>query len=276
MPVELNNLVKERKAIRTAVTKITTKLENLIKSDNANDVEEQLEQLKVKSCNLKALDNKIKETVEAAQFEEEIESELEYEDKIVKWQFKATKFLKEKRIMIDPSVSNVPSQNDSKFVDNGQLRLPKIMINKFYGNIREWQTFYNSFDTAIHQNQNLSKIDKFNYLVSLLGGSALRIVEGFSLSNRNYEEALKLLKDRFGRKDMLINTHMNILLNLQPVRSSNDLRALRRLYDTCNVQIRSLDSLEVKSDSFGNLLCPLLMKCIPRDIALDYSRKKNR
>jgi hypothetical protein len=67
---------------------------------------------------------------------------------------------------------------------------------------------------------------------------------------------------------------MSKLLNLTPVKKSSDLNALRQLYDEWEIQIRSLESLGVVSETYGSLLCPILLQMIPEDIALDYSRQR--
>ena len=44
-----------------------------------------------------------------------------------------------------------------------------------------WQSFWDSFKSAIHKNSDISTIDKFNYLNSLLRGNAARTVQGLTL-----------------------------------------------------------------------------------------------
>ncbi len=44
----------------------------------------------------------------------------------------------------------------------------------------------------------LTPIDKFNYLKSLMDGAAAESIAELSLSNANYEEAIVILKSRFG------------------------------------------------------------------------------
>ncbi|XP_062416200.1 uncharacterized protein LOC119213942 [Pungitius pungitius] len=68
---------------------------------------------------------------------------------------------------------------------------------------------------------------------------------------------------------------MSKLLNLNPVKRSSDVTALRHLYDECEIQIRSLESLGVQSDTYGCLLCPVLLQLIPEDIVLAYTRQPN-
>ncbi|GFQ65761.1 integrase catalytic domain-containing protein [Trichonephila clavata] len=116
------------------------------------------------------------------------------------------------------------------------------------------------------------QFDGDNYLKAHLGGSALNTVEGFPISEKAYDEAVKLLKNRFANPEILIQDHMNKILSLQPLKNSNDLRSFRKFVDNCNVQLRSLNSLGVSSANYGKILCPMLLKLIPSDLLLDYNK----
>ena len=48
-------------------------------------------------------------------------------------------------------------------------------------------------------NVNLSKIDKFNYLRSLLEGATSQAIQGLALSSDNYDSAVEILEQRFGK-----------------------------------------------------------------------------
>ncbi len=48
------------------------------------------------------------------------------------------------------------------------IKLPKLVLPKFRGDITSYRTFWESFESAVHKNVYLSNIDKFNYLLSLL------------------------------------------------------------------------------------------------------------
>jgi len=65
-------------------------------------------------------------------------------------------------------------------------RLPKLTIAKFHGEVTNWTSFWDAYKSAIHQNTDMMKVDKFNYLNSLLEGVALGIIEGLSLTEYNY------------------------------------------------------------------------------------------
>ena len=57
-----------------------------------------------------------------------------------------------------------------------KAKLPKLVLPKFRGVITQWQTFWDSFNSAIHVNPHQSPIDKFNHLHSLLEGQAARAI----------------------------------------------------------------------------------------------------
>ncbi|GFT19432.1 uncharacterized protein TNCV_2533431 [Trichonephila clavipes] len=117
---------------------------------------------------------------------------------------------------------------------------------------------FGTLKTAIHDNNSLNSIDKFTYLEGLLG-SALVTVEGFAITAENYAKAVEILKDRFRRKDAIINSHMQKLLSVTPLKRSDDTKVLRQFFDMCQTQIRSLESLDVSFESFSNVLCPLIL-----------------
>ncbi len=88
-----------------------------------------------------------------------------------------------------------------------------------------------------------------------------------------HHEAIATLKARFGSKQQIVNKHMDALLQLEGVTSSQNIRTLRRLFDSVSSHIRSLKSLALKSDSYGSLLCPVLLAKLPADLQLIISRK---
>ena len=63
----------------------------------------------------------------------------------------------------------------------------------------------------------ISNIDKFNYLKGCLKGESLSAVSGLTLSSENYEEAVGILKDRFGNEQVLISAHMESLLRIKKI-----------------------------------------------------------
>ena len=87
------------------------------------------------------------------------------------------------------------------------VQLPRLTIQPFDGNVTHWTSFWDSFDSAIHQNTGLNEVDKFNYLRSLLRGSARDTISGLMLTEANYAEAITILRCHFGNKQQIISKH---------------------------------------------------------------------
>ena len=128
-----------------------------------------------------------------------------------------------------------------------QVKLPKLDLKKFNGDISKWPSFWDAFESSVHNNKRLAAIDKFNYLNSLLMKSASEAISGLSITAANYDEAVTILKRRFGNKQLIIDRHMETLLNVNSVKSgpSGNTQPLRQLYDLIESQVRSLNSLGV-------------------------------
>ena len=125
---------------------------------------------------------------------------------------------------------NIPSydSSQSQVHDVGpQIKLSKLVLKIFNGYITKWCSFWDTFEAAILKNSKLATIDKFNYLNSLLEKSASEAIAGLVVTNANYEEAIAILKTRFGNKQMIVNKHMDDLINMAPVTSNDDLIGLR-------------------------------------------------
>lgn len=157
-------------------------------------------------------------------------------------------------------------------VHSNKVRLPKLTIKPFNGKLTAWTPFWDSFRSAIHESPELSKVNKFNYR-SMVTHSALEAISGLTLTSANYDEAIEILRKRFGNKQLIINKHMEQLLSIDRVSSQHDVKGLRQLYDTIESNVRSLKSLDVKAESYGSLLSSVLMNKLPPELRLVASRK---
>ena len=86
-----------------------------------------------------------------------------------------------------------------------KTRLPKITLAKFKGEATQFRSFGDSFESTIHSNPGLTKIDKFNYLISLLEGAASRSVAGLPITEHNYDAAIDIIHNRFGKTQQLVS-----------------------------------------------------------------------
>ena len=124
----------------------------------------------------------------------------------------------------------------------------------------------------MYENQCLSDVHQLNYLVNSLEGQAYKALEGLEIREENYGMAVQLLKERFGKTQHIISTHMRSLLKLQSFQTDK-LSDIRSIYDTIMVHVGGLESLGVSSEKDGSLLVPVIISRMPEDIALQVARK---
>ena len=96
-------------------------------------------------------------------------------------------------------------------------------------------------------------------------------MQGLPLTDTNYAHARKLLEDHYGKTQVIISTHMDNLIKINPCANDKP-NQLRYMFDQIRVQIRGLESLGVKTESYGQLLIPIIMSKLPSEIRLQVSR----
>ena len=79
------------------------------------------------------------------------------------------------------------------------------------------------------------------------------MINGLSLNATNYKEAIEILHERYGNKQLLISAHMQ---KLPTIKSSNDISGLRKMYDQTEVCVRNLKALNIDIVSYGAILVP--------------------
>ncbi|KAK5976505.1 hypothetical protein GCK32_016887 [Trichostrongylus colubriformis] len=89
-------------------------------------------------------------------------------------------------------------------------KLPEIPIPNFSGKRWEWDNYWALFLANVHE-QDLTDLQKFNYLLSSLSGEAKQSISRFQVSAADYSKALDHLKNRYGHKDgIILELHRNL------------------------------------------------------------------
>ena len=145
---------------------------------------------------------------------------------------RATRYLRE--ALHSPELASVTSNQSSHHESAGGsgqfasqsssygVRLPKLTLPKFKGDISTWQNFYNLFSVSIHES-TLKDVEKFQYLLSVLEGEAKDLVKGLAITEANYTVAWELLCSRFNCKRRHIFHHFNRFIDLPELKHSSQL-----------------------------------------------------
>ena len=104
-----------------------------------------------------------------------------------------------------------------------EVKLPKLDIKPYTGILTEWQSFWDSFESAVHDRARLNPVDKFNHPKAKLKG------ESSDCISDNYKHAIDLLKGRYGSDEKRISTHQDAL-QLIPT-STFELPSAKQTYD---------------------------------------------
>ena len=175
---------------------------------------------------------------------------------------------------LDHDIPDGEGDDDPKAVkfSTKTAKLPKIVLKSFSGDILRFQEFWECLDSAVHSNEDLNKTAKYNFLRSLLEGEAAATISGLSLTADIYEEAVCILRSRYGNKQVLISAHIDNLLHLTPVVSSKDITKLRGLHSEIEINVRRLKHLDVAGSHYGPIIISIIMSKLPDEIKLIVSR----
>ncbi len=263
--------INVRKGHRAFVTKTIADLETQLRDvePDEDSIRALQTTLSEKMETLRILDDEILGTLEEeGPIANEIEQSGGIRQKIQKSVYSVDKFFRDKG-----DTDNKPPHSAGSNSSANVAKLPKLSLPSFSGNPLEFQSFWETFTASVDSNKSLDDILKFTYLKTALKGHASSAIKGLSLTSANYKEAIEILKKRFGNTQLLINSNMEKIMNMDPVTSSNDVKKIRDLFDTIEVHVRNLGSLNVDTSQYGSVLVTVIMAKLPNDIRLLISRK---
>ncbi|XP_055714212.1 uncharacterized protein LOC129808458 [Phlebotomus papatasi] len=121
-------------------------------------------------------------------------------------------------------------------------KLPQLQLPTFGGEYSKWQTFHDDFKSTIHENPNLSKGQKMQYLKSSLKGAAAETAEEYKISDDNYEILWESLQKQYGKKVHIVNECIQKFL-AQAKMKDGSLTGLKELTHTSKRLLKELSNL---------------------------------
>ncbi|KAF6214842.1 hypothetical protein GE061_009585 [Apolygus lucorum] len=156
------------------------------------------------------------------------------------------------------------------------FRLPKLELRQFDIKPKTWISFWACF-RKIHERFDLDGEDKFQLLLRMAkeGTPARELLDSFPPSSDNYEKAVTLLKNRFGRDELLVELYVRELLNLVRMQSSGKTSiSLSQLFGRLETQLMALESLGVASEKYASMLYPMVESSLPETVLREWERKR--
>ena len=152
-------------------------------------------------------------------------------------------------------------------------KVPKLVIYKFDGNVLHFMSFWDQFKAAIHSNVKLNNVDKFNYLIFCLKDEPLHTICCLTLSLEDYARAVNILDERYGKKQILISSQMDVLAKLPRMTSMSEIPNLRKILNSLETSVRNLTELNVEMNSYGTFLTSIIFARISNEMRIISSRK---
>ena len=191
---ELQRAKITRTTQRTQATKLWNKAHSLMKEEvdetKLKSLKVMLETYEAKIEQLRQLDEQVSSKLDEEELlEAEIAEADDYLNELREKRYHIKFFIESK---VKPSKQNIPppsmSQTSVSTNSSANHRLPRLALPIFTGNSLKWQTFWDTFQTAIHNNSGLSDVQKFTYLKAQLSGDAANSIDGLPLTESNYAQ----------------------------------------------------------------------------------------
>ena len=182
---------------------------------------------------IQKLDETILENTKGRDIEKEVEDCREFCAKVyrilarIDWSLEDAK--NSVHLGTSPSFSQI--NNNVRSNEGVKAKLPKLELKSFSGKYENGRVYGTLLNLHLTETLDISRIQKFTYLKSCVTGVVESAITGLPLTEDNYETAIDILRDRFGKPELLISNHMDALVKLPIVSSVHETKKLLDLYD---------------------------------------------
>lgn len=150
--------------------------------------------------------------------------------------------------------------NNSK----NEIRLPRIEVPKFNGDMNNWQEFRELFSTMIHENKKISDVQKIQYLKTHVIDSAAEVIKHFQVNANNYLTAWTLLNKRYNNKKLLINNNLKRLFSQRYIKEEKSAE-IKSLLDTTKEIIYSLENYGESVKTWNCIIVFIVNQRLPNE-----------
>ncbi|CAL1671874.1 unnamed protein product [Lasius platythorax] len=167
---------------------------------------------------------------------------------------------------VDTSLNQLVAQNVKT-----NIKLPTINLLTFNGRYEAWLSFYDNFKSIVHDNVNLTPVQKLQYLRSSLTDEAAQVIQALETSSQNYDVAWALVVERYDNRGIIIQSHIRALFDL-PRLSKESPTQLRSLVDAALKHTRALHALGQPINSWDAILLYLITSKLDRNTYKEWER----
>lgn len=254
---KLSRLIARRGQLKAYLTRFKKFISDVTNNDKISEISTRLQKIEAifgefsgVQSEIEFLDSDKKQTDEGALFEDEFYSNISLAKDIIE-AYHQNQTVAAMQTMTPNAQPPMPKSNFN-------VQLPPLVLPEFSGQYEKWSNFCDSFTAIIHNNPNLSNIQKYYYLQASLKGEAAYIVESLEISDANYSVAWGLLQDRYQNKKCIIKNHVKLLFDLPSVKQDS-FSSLRVFLDNFQKNFRALKNMKEPVEAWSTILIHLLL-----------------
>ncbi|XP_076672890.1 uncharacterized protein LOC143371529 [Andrena cerasifolii] len=138
------------------------------------------------------------------------------------------------------------------------VKLPELGLPTFDGTIENWPSFFDIFSSSIDRNEDLTPVQKLQYLRSVLLGKAAASIQSLSTTDGNYTSAIEILKAKYDFTRRILLRHCDAIRDY-PKLVKDSSESLGDLVDFMNQHLRALKNLGEPIESWNTLLISTIL-----------------
>jgi hypothetical protein len=155
-----------------------------------------------------------------------------------------------------------PASVNSESVTSGSMvKLPTISLPKFSGALQDFMHFYDTFVALIINNDALTDIQRYYYLLSCLSGEPHQLIENLPVSQDNFRVAWDLIRSRYHNPRLISDLHIKELLALPNARHDSP-KELRLLINQLCSNLNAVEALKIETPLHEIILSHLVLERI--------------
>ena len=154
------------------------------------------------------------------------------------------------------------SSSISDVSSHSHIKLPKLSVPSFNGDVMKWAVFWERFQAIIHENPRLDNHEKLTYLREAISDlDACQLLSTTTVTAEQYDELTTLLRKRYDQKRVIHQHHVMALINCPHVKQGTH-KELCSFVDTYLLNIRYLEN--VKQCDVGAILTSIATTQLPK------------
>ncbi|GBL81860.1 hypothetical protein AVEN_50466-1 [Araneus ventricosus] len=135
MADDLEKLKKKRTTLRTLISKLLNKIDDSLKLEESDDLEESCEILVEKKTDLKKLDEAIHKLINTESVEANVVTSC-------------SRFIKRINRLLRKEKTNNKKLDESIVKPQNSVKLPKLVLEKYSGGPKKFTEFWNSYEST--------------------------------------------------------------------------------------------------------------------------------